>query len=70
MTPKAAAALERVEKFVEEHGRMRGLHPDIVYGLHTGCPNEAVLTIKDLRLVLKLARNCNLTITGPFNRST
>ena len=63
MTPKAAAALERVEKFV---ARYRGLRPEetvVAYAweqVNGQEVNHVALDISDLKLVIKLAKACNV----------
>ena len=64
MTPKAAAALERVEKFAESWKKSTGVScATLAHEISTA--EHVVLTLDDLKLVLKLAKNCNLTVTGP-----
>ena len=42
-------ALQRIRKFIEEYKKMRGLHPEVVYGLHAGFKGREVeIRISDL----------------------
>ena len=49
-------AAQRVSKFLDEFEKIRGLHPDIIHGLHTGVEGrEASLTVTDLRELVEVA---------------
>ena len=51
-------AADRVDKFCDEWEKMRGLHPEIIYGLHSGvAEREATLTLSDLRSLVLDSRS-------------
>lgn len=50
-------AADRIQKFLDEHAKMRNHDPEQICGLHAGHPErEAILLVSDLREVLSLAR--------------
>lgn len=52
-------ASDRLTKFCDEYIKMRGLDPDLVYGLHRGDDDsECAVTITDLRSVLSELATC------------
>lgn len=44
----AGDVIERLNRYIEEHGRMHGF-TDVIHGLHVGTDREAVLTVDDLK---------------------
>lgn len=59
-------ASDRLAKFCDEYVKMRGLDPDLVYGLHRGDDeSECAITITDLRSVLAELTTCRTRLSWP-----
>lgn len=59
------SAYERVNRYVVQRANRRGLDPDLIHGLDTGCATEAELRLSDLQELLAQLRNAASMCSRP-----
>lgn len=56
MTDAIKLTVQRVEKYIAERARMRGLDKELIHGLHSDDPREAELLVSDLSAMVAALR--------------